>query len=305
MDPGHHLGDAWFHVATVPGGEVAHCFYLRCPEGVERHTAWEVAHATSGDLHDWELHGTVLAARRDGRCLATGSVLGLPSGGHLAAWTVGWDDVRPEVAIAAVADLGRWDPRRAELVVAPEVGATGAPDPVLGPRPITHWRDPHLALDAAGEPMALVCAGPRVAVLAPTASGWARTGHLDAPAVASELECPQLREVDGSWFLLFSTWSPLLAPEVRAAAPPGTYGATWAMVSSSPAGPFRLASADPLLSPRHGPIPYAGQLVRFRGKDRLLGTLWRRTADPGSDPDAISDPVTIVRRGDALAADLA
>ncbi|MFN8017948.1 MAG: hypothetical protein U0P45_07470 [Acidimicrobiales bacterium] len=302
IDPGHHLGDAWFHVAAVEGGELAHCFYLRCPEGVDRHTAWEVAHATSWDLRAWELHGTVLAARRDGRCLATGSVLGLPTGGHLAAWTIGWNDVRPEVAIAPVADLGRWDPARAEVVAAPGVGVTGARDPILGARPITHWRDPQLVLDGDGAPMALVCAGPRVAVLQPTATGWAHTGHLDVAPVASELECPQLHEVDGRWFLLFSTWSPLLAPDVRAAAPAGTYGGTWAMAGPGPQGPFRLADPSPLVGPEAGPAPYACQLVRFGGRHHLLGTRWRKTADPGSEPDAVSDPIEVVRQGDGLVA---
>ena len=304
-DPGHHLGDAWFHVQRIGGDDLVHCFYLRCPEHVARHTAWEVAHATSWDLRSWELRGRVLPARRDGRCLATGSVLALPGGGHLVAWTIGWDDVRPSVAIARTDDLGRWDPSVAAEVPAPEVGTVAFRDPILGARPVTHWRDPHLALDHRGEPLALVCAGARVAVLRPSTSGigWTHDGFLDAEPFTSELECPQVREVDGRWFLLASTWSPLLADEARAAAPDGVYGGTWALVATSPTGPFRLASPGPILPPDGpGPIPYACQLVAFGGAHHLLGTLWRRTADPGSEPDAICDPVEVVRDGDALVA---
>ena len=54
---GNHIGDSWYFVKDG----VCHCYYLTCPETVERHTAWDIAHAVSTDLVHWENQGIVFS----------------------------------------------------------------------------------------------------------------------------------------------------------------------------------------------------------------------------------------------------
>ena len=75
IHPGNHLGDSWY----CGDGDTAHCFYLTCPDTVERHTSWDIGHATSTHLIDWTSHDIVLRQGEPGsyggRCPATGSVI--------------------------------------------------------------------------------------------------------------------------------------------------------------------------------------------------------------------------------------
>jgi beta-fructofuranosidase len=304
IDPGHHLGDAWFHVDD----NVAHCFYLRCPDDVPRHAAWEIARATSLDLRTWELHGTVVERtaphRGAGRCLATGSVLRVDDG-YLMAFTDGWAERAPTIRFATSPDLASWteDP-----VAAIEAGAPGyAVDRPVAGRPSTHWRDPFLRTHADGAVEALISAartdapddasGAVARAVRSVDGTWTVGAPLEVEPVAREVECPQVREIDGRWFLVFSTWPPLFADELRArrggALRPGTY----AMVGDGPDGPFELAVAEPIVAADHPLQPYAGQLVRHRDAWHLLGTLWRH-----GHPDAVSDPIPVRRAGDRLLA---
>ena len=302
IDPGHHLGDSWFVVD--PAG-VAHCFYLRCPDDVPRHTAWEIARATSTDLHDWTLHGTVIEAsapdRADHGCIATGSVLPI-DGGYLMAFTVGWDQTRPRLRLATSPDLHEWTEAPDDPDLQPtERYVVNRP---WGGRPATHWRDPFLRRTADGIE-ALVCASRSdlpddgsgtVAVVRRSDTGrWSVGEPLDIEPVARELECPQVHEVDGAWFLVFSTWPALFADDLRAADGDRLQGGTYAMVADSPSGPFRLRHREPIVGRDHPVSPYAGQVVRFDGGHHLIGTRWS-----DEEPDSISDPIEVVRDGDRL-----
>ena len=302
IDPGHHLGDAWFH---VDADQVAHCFYLRCPEGTPRHTAWEVAHATSTDLVSWERHGTVVErssrTRPAGRCLATGSVLEL-DGRYLMAFTDGWSDPQPQVRFATSDDLHTWvedeataiDPTDGHVVDRPWSG-----------RPPTHWRDPFLRRRPDGAIEALVCAAradlPEDAsgVVAAIARRPDGTWHAGAPpavtAVARELECPQVHEVDGRWFLVFSTWPHLFDAITQARGGARLRPGAYAMAGPGPEGPFELVRPEPIVAEDHPVQPYAAQLVRFGGATHLLGTCWSDTS-----PDAISDPILVRPAGGGL-----
>src|SRR5512139_362929 len=104
--PGNHLGDSWYFIE----GDVAHCFYLTCPEGVERHTAWDIGHATSTNLVDWKIVDIILRrgapGSYDGRCAATGSVI-KAYGRYWLAYTGNWNGPKPCVAIAVSDNLYR------------------------------------------------------------------------------------------------------------------------------------------------------------------------------------------------------
>lgn len=305
IDPGHHLGDAWFH---VDGEGVAHCYYLRCPDHLPRHRSWDIAHATSHDLRTWERHGLVLERGADdawdGGCLATGSVVATDDG-YLMAYTARWD--QPEVAtgLASSDDLFRWTKHPANPATAPGPPYAGhRPRPG---RPGTHWRDPFLVRGADGSLRQLLCAaaedGPAdtsgtVAVATRNGDGtWDLAAPLDVEPVGRELECPQVREVDGRWFLVFSSFGALFGDARRTTHGEALRAGTYAMAGDGPDGPFRLTHPRPIVDEHHAQQPYAGQLVAFEGGHVLLGTLWR----PGV-PDAISDPITVVREGDRLRA---
>ncbi len=299
IDPGHHLGDAWFAV----DGPVVHAFYLRCPVDVPRHTAWEIARATSVDLQQWERHGAVVVAAPGEPCLATGSVV-RDGDGWLMAFTIGWAALRPRIGLARSADLVAWE-RIGDGPVLPD-DAAWAHDRAWGGRPVTHWRDPHLRRRADGTLEALLCAGRAdvaddrsgcVAVATQQPDGsWTVERPLDVEPVARELECPQVVAVDGGWFLVFSTWPPLFADHVRSAGGERLRPGAYAMVGDGPDGPFRLTHPEPIVPADHPQQPYAGQVVALGGRAHLIGTLWR---DDG--PDAISDPVALRRDGDRLA----
>ena len=305
VHPGHHLGDSWFHVG--PDG-TAHAFYLVCPDDVPRHTAWDIARATSTDLVDWTLHGVVLERGADdawdGGCLATGSVLATRDG-YLLAYTARWGEPTVAIGLAASPDLVSWTKQPGNPASRPGPGSIT--DRPWNGRPGTHWRDPFLRQAADGTRQMLVTAARSdrdadvsgaVAVVVQQPDGsWAAGPPLDVEPVARELECPQVVEVDGGWFLVFSTWPHLFGDAIRADHGLQLRGGTYAMAGDGPDGPFRLVHAEPIVSAGHPVQPYAGQVVAFRGRHVLLGTVWR---DGG--PDHLCDPIPIHRDGDRLTA---
>ncbi len=105
--PNCHLGDSWYHVED----DIVHCWYLVCPDDVERHTAWDIAHATSTDLIDWDLQGVVVERGAedawDSDCLATGSVV-KHNGNYVMAYTAKWNDLDAATGIAYSSDLSTW-----------------------------------------------------------------------------------------------------------------------------------------------------------------------------------------------------
>jgi hypothetical protein len=58
----------------------------------------------------------------------------------------------------------------------------------------------------------------------------------------------------------------------------------YSMVGDTPLGPFRLASAEPLLPVNMNERPYAGRIVAAGGRHYLLGTIWSDNGDRISDP---------------------
>lgn len=301
IDPGHHLGDAWFAV----DGATVHAFYLRCPEGVARHTRWEIARATSEDLVAWDLHGTVISPGPGEPCLATGSVV-RDGDGWLMAYTIGWAAARPAIGLARSSDLATWE-RTGAGPSMPDDGSLVVDRPWHG-RPATHWRDPFLRRRPDGSLEALLCAAraDRLADRSGTIASARRDEHgtwqpgpsLDVEPIARELECPQVVEVGGRWFLIASLWPPLFSEEVRAAHGEHLRPGTWALPGDGPDGPFRFTDPGPLVPADHRQMPYAGQVVVVDGCPNLLGTLWH-----DDRPDALSDPLPLALDGDRLVAD--
>lgn len=305
VHPDHHLGDSWYFVAD--DGTV-HAYYLVCPLNAPRHTSWDIAHATSRDLREWQLHGVVLergdADAWDGRCLATGSVTRWGER-YLMAFTARWDEPTVVTGMAASDDLYSWHRLADRPVTRP------GPPYVIGrpwhDRPPTHWRDPFLLADG-NELVQLICASRpdrpddasgTVAVLrSRDGLTWRTEPPLDVEPVARELECPQLRLVDGTWFLVFSAFPLLFSAEVRADAAPGLTSGTYAMAGEAQWGPYRFVQRVPIAGPPDHPELYAGQLVNLDGQTFLLGTVWS-----DSNGDHLTDPTLVRRHGDRLIPD--
>ena len=303
IDPGHRLGDSWFYVA--PDG-VVHAFYLRCPDDVPRHTAWDIAHATSRDLEHWTLHGLVLRRGADhewdGRCLATGSVLATDEG-YLMAYTARWDEPGVATGLATSPDLFRWTKDPAGPATRP--GAGYVTDRPWSGRPPTHWRDPHLRRAPSGRLQQLITAARAdapddasgaVAVAERGDDGtWTVGAPLPVEGATREIECPQVLEVDGRWFLVFSTWPHLCSDEVRAEHGTRLRPGTYAMAGEGPDGPFRLLRPEPIVAADHPVQPYAGQVLAIADGHVLIGTVWREDG-----PDQLCDPIPVIRDGDGL-----
>jgi len=128
------------------------------------------------------------------------------------------------------------------------------------------------------------------------AGTWRRESPLDVAAVARELECPQVRHIDGKWFLIFSAFPALFSDEVRS-----RYGrqlrlGTYAMVGESPHGPFRFEQSEPIVPADHADQPYAGQVLQMGGRPYLAGTVWRDDSF-----DYLNTPIPLRRVGNRLA----
>lgn len=294
---GHHIGDSWYYVKD----NTVFCYFLTCPNSIERHTAWDVALATSQNLVNWDVYGIVLKKGMPGQwddtCLATGSVVE-HLGRYWMAYTAKWN--RPDVAIGlAVSDdlchwrKCRWNPiTRIDSRYYEAIGS--------GSRPLHHWRDPFL-FKHDGWVYHAVCASRCDGSTDSRGTvGLARSRDMHmweviAPPiveqVAQELECPQIREEDGRYILLFSSFRDLFSQTVRAEL--GDRNLTqsmYCMVSESLMGPYRFLRRVPVVHPDRLKQPYAGQIVCWEGSRYLLGTVWAHDND---EPDYICDPIPI------------
>jgi beta-fructofuranosidase len=304
VHPGNHIGDSWY---LVEGGSV-HCYYLTCPETLERHTAWDIAHATSDNLVDWELQGIVLergdAEDWDGSCLATGSVL-RAFGRYWMAYTGRWNEPGVAVGLAVSDDPHCW----AKVPYNPITRIDERYyEPVgSGSRPFPHWRDPFL-FEYDGFVYHFVCAraadGPvnrRGAVgVARSADmvSWEVLPALKVDPVAEEYECPQVRLVGGSFHLVFSAFPEISTDICRERFGHELRFGTYAMRADSWFGPFSMERPKPLADSDHPPPLYAGQVLEFEGSHYLLGTVWSDV-----EQDYISDPIRVRAHNRSLVAE--
>lgn len=299
--PGNRLGDSWYYVA----GDTIHCFYLTCPESVERHTSWDIGHATSTNLVDWTIHDLILRKGEpgsyDGRCPATGSVIRF-NDRYCLAYTGNWNGPQPTAAMAVSDDLFHWEKLASNPVTGIDPRYYDA-EPGPAPRNWLHWRDPFL-FEHEGQVYHYVCAkrndGP---VDTRGTLGLARTSDMihwevlpppDVEPIAMELECPQVYRVGSRYYLIFSTAHSLFSDAFRARYFDG--GERWsgterwssyAMVGPTPFGPFRIHGTGQIIPPDYPVQPYANQVVFWKGQAYLVGTVWN------DEQDFITDPIPL------------
>lgn len=289
--PSHYVGDVWFYIEN----EIAHAFYLVCPESVPPHTRWDIGHATSRDLIQWELHPIVLshgAAGAYDECLATGSVFrkegryGMTFTSHTLAETgLAWSDNLFDWTVDSVFPTTAVDLRYYE--------ANGS-----GKRTFRHWRDPFILhhqdrwyqFVCASNPLAPLGARGTVGVSVWTGENWDAQPPLDVEPFCQEMECPQIVVREGVYYLLFSTMADFIADSYRkqSACANLPWGGTFVMTSENLLGPYCIAPSPLILPATLNPHPYACQLVSFKGHDYLLGTIW-----PEGGLSYISDPCPV------------
>ena len=222
---GHDIGDAWYYAA-----DALHMYFLTKPEGST--AGWDIGHAASGDLVDWEFLGLAMtrgAPRSwDDKSLATGSVI--PYGGRYWMAYTGHRLNEPlfvqRVGMAVSDDLVRWE----KLPGNP----TSEADPAYyelvstGQRTLTHWRDPFL-LDTGKEVVQYVCArntdgdissrGTVGLARSTDVRNWETLPPLEHDPIAEEMEVPQVYAIDGRYYLVFCSHEQWLSPSYRSRFP--------------------------------------------------------------------------------------
>ncbi len=304
---GHDIGDAWYHASV----DAVHMYFLTKPEGST--AGWDIGHAASGDLVDWEFLGLALTRGAPGswddKSLATGSVI--PRDGRYWIAYTGHKIDEPlfvqRVGMAVSDDLVRWerlpenptseaDPAHYELVS-------------TGQRTLTHWRDPFL-LDTGKEVVQYVCArntdgdvssrGTVGLARSTDVRNWETLPPLEHYPIAEEMEVPQVYAIGGRYYLVFCAHSQWLSPSYRSRFPGHRFRSTdYSMVGDSPFGPFRIHGTGEIMPKAPSSWWYASQLVRHDGEWSLLGTV---RDDDGRT--AISDPVPVVADETGIHADV-
>ena len=291
--PGHHLGDTWFAI----DGDRAHMYVLVCPLGVPRHTRWSILHASSGDLWNWEPHGIVFDSRPeepDWHCLSTGSVCRYQDR-WLMAFLANHNQPDPRTVLAESTDLHHW-----RLLPGIEARMDGELYTRRPSRPFKNprWRDPFLFLHEGVLHQLITAAS---ADLPDDRDGvvglmrtrdlrtWEMLPPLNTPALGTDLECPKLHCIGGTWRLIVSMFNVLQSPDFASRQPEGLNPST-SFFFSAPRmqGPYRGEGDCRVLSQDAPGCPYACSLVRWKGKWALLGTCWSDRLG-----DSISDPIQV------------
>lgn len=283
--PGHTIGDCWF---VVHEG-AAHCFFCTSPKP-DPSWHWDIGHAVSEDLRSWRYVG--LALRRgssgawDSQTLSTGCVVK-----HQGRFWMAYSAIRRgenpptrkvhRVGIAVSDDLFRWrkcgtgpvnqrDPRHYERI-GPARSAFG------------QWRDPYLLVDG-DRIYQYVCARSKAddrsrrgtvgLAVSDDMLRWRVQPPLQVEPIATEIEVPQVYPIAGRYYLVCCAPAAWLLPSFTRRFPGHRFrDADYAMVGTSPTGPFTLHGTGEILPARESGRPYASRLVRWQHGWYLLGTV--------------------------------
>lgn len=295
--------------------ETYHLFFLQAPRALGdpelRHVHASVGHATSSDLRNWQHLSTALepgvVGAVDGVATWTGSVIDTGASGP-DRWAMLYTGVTqsegvlvPTLLAARSSDLDTW--RKDPGVV---IGPDACLYETLPGRPgaSAAFRDPWVLSDPDGDGWhALFTArAPHGAdddrgvighAWSPDLSRWHLRPPLSEPGAGFPfLEVPQVIEVDGMWWLLFSC----PADEVSAwRRPENPDGGIWGAPAAGPLGPFDIRGARQLVDDDR----YSGRLVLDRTGEPMLLAFHRDPRSPHfldiTDPAPVADKLTSPR----------
>lgn len=300
--------DFWF----ADDGETHHLFFLYASRALHdperRHYRAQVGHAVSDDLVTWTRIEDALVRADPGAWDDLATWTGSTVRGDDGLWylfytgsTLAADGANVQRIGAAVSkDLLRFE-RLGE-------------DPLLAADPARHevladgtwhdeaFRDPWVLRDPDGEGWhMLVTARARDGAVddrgvlahatSPDLRTWTHADPLTAPGEGfAQLEVPQVEEVEGRWFLVFSC---LDVDTSAAMQTTGATGGVWAAPADGPLGPFHLDRVHALTDRSL----YSGRLVRDREGDWQL-MAFHHDGEDGGFVGTISDPMPVtVREG--------
>ncbi len=312
--PDRWLWDFWL---VTDGGEY-HLFHLQAPitrDGPDaRHWQVSIGHAVSADLVSWRRLPDALAPGPPGDwddfTTWTGSIVR-----HGGEWCLLYTGTcRAErglvqrIGLATSTDLVGWHRHPDNPVL--ELDPTWYEPLDLALWHDQAWRDPWVFRDASdGTFHALITAranhgrpGTRGVIghaTSPDLRQWTVRPPISEPGGFGHLEVPQLVELDGRWFLLFS------GPGTDGVPPGGGPEGigTHYLVGDGPLGPFSWARHHVLLTDQRGTW-YGGKLVTAPGGE-LVMLAWRNLDQDGRFAGELSDPFPVRVEGGHLRVDAA
>ena len=121
---------------------------------------------------------------------------------------------------------------------------------------------------------------------------WNIEPPVKTDAVAKRMEVPQVYKIGNLYYLNFCTSTGWLLDDFKNQHPGHEFAnADDSMVSESPMGPFKMYGTGEIFPTDSKLIPYASQLINWKGEWVLLGTAMH--ARRGIGPDFVIDPVPI------------
>ena len=305
----HWVWDFWL----ADDGEHYHVFFLKAPRSLGdpalRHANAHIGHAVSDDLREWDILPDALApgppGAWDDRATWTGNVVF-----HDDHWYMFYSGIShtheglvQAIGMAHSSDLMTWQRASEQPLVIPDprwyerldldiwIDET-CRDPWVFPDPSGHgFRMYYTARVNHGDPDGRGVIGQ---AWSPDLWTWEPRPPATDPGDFGHLEVPQLAEIAGRHYLVFSVyeWAHSAARQRRAEAVCGTHY----MIGDSALGPFRTLSDEFLLGSPAGPF-YAGRVVRDRaGAWQFMA--WAQFAPDGSFIGVLADPVPLVQHGD-------
>lgn len=297
------LDDKWlWDFWTAEDDGRLHVFYLQADRSLGnpdlRHFNVSIGHAVSTDMDRWEIlpdaFGPSPAPAFDDKSTWTGSVIR-----HDGTW---------HMLYTGTSDTERGLVQRVGLATSPDlITWTRRPGPVLEADPRWYelldldawfdqaWRDPWVfRADEDGMYHAYVTAraaeGPARgrAVIGHARShdlvDWEVLPPVTEPMGFGQMEVPQLVEMGGRWYLLFSSDPGTRLPES------GVEGTgTYYLSAASPLGPFAPSTLGVLEAAPDA--PYAGKIVAFGGRPHFLG--WVGAVDGGPFRGTLARPRSV------------
>jgi beta-fructofuranosidase len=315
--PDHWVWDFW-HVAD---GDTHHLFFLKAPRSLGdpdlRHWHPAIGHAVSPDLRTWTVLPDALAPTPppawDDHTTWTGSVVRFRGRWHLfyTGTSRADDGLVQRIGHAESADLVTWE--RAGEDPAFELDERWYDTLDLEEWHDQAWRDPFL-IHHGGEWHALVTARRRGghsrergtighATSADLVS-WTVRPPLTEGSPFGHLEIPAVHEVEGRWYLLFSTSTDVVSPNhVPTTVAPTGAGGTFAVPSTGgPLGPWdwdrlRLVLGDGWYGVKLIDPP---ALDGAGGAGDVTALAWRERGGDGHFGGWISDPMPVVLDADGF-----
>lgn len=307
------LWDFWFAVA----GDAVHLFYLQAPRSLGnpdlRHRRATIGHAVSNDLHDWTVLPDALTPGEPGAfddiATWTGSVVEHDGTWHLLYTGIGRREQGrvQRIGHATSSDLMDWQRQESgQCVEADDRWYEKLGD---GWREEC-WRDPWVFWDgASGCFHMLITARARTGPLdgrgvighawSEDLARWEVGPPVSEPGDFCHLEVPQLVEVGGHWYVLFSVQHHDFSAIRLQRDGAGAMGGVRYLGGPAPLGPYgadgdTVLIADPV--GRH----YAGRVLELG--DRRYFFAWLRFDTESSFIGALSDPMPLSVTDDGLLA---